>query len=212
MRTMPRLVVYNSLMDRTREVVELYRSGLSQREVGASVGVSATTVGRILAAAGEPARRSNWKAKRPAAERFWEKVSKDPHPKGCWLWTAHVNWGGYGAFMVDTNGKRRPRGAHRFAYELARGPIPAGLQLDHLCRVRNCVNPDHLEAVTPLENVRRGNAGIGSGSRQLAKTSCPHGHPYDEANTGYNTSGGRICRRCARERARARRAAKRAQP
>ena len=85
---------------------------------------------------------------RPVEARFWEKVDVDP--LGCWLWTASVNEDGYGQFMAD-----RSVLAHRFAFELLRGPIPRNLELDHLCRVRPCVNPDHLEPVTHEENVRR---------------------------------------------------------
>lgn len=86
---------------------------------------------------------------------------------------------------------------HRIAYELLVGPIPDGLQLDHLCRVRNCVNPDHLEPVTGQENMRRGYFGT--------KTHCPNGHAYDEANTYIfsNTRGRhRQCRTCTNQRTR----------
>lgn len=91
--------------------------------------------------------------------------------------------------------------AHRFAYEDIVGPILEGLTIDHLCRVRHCVNPAHLEPVTHLENVRRGNGGL----NQLAKTHCPKGHPYDEENTYRLPSrpSGRYCRACRRERNRA---------
>lgn len=85
---------------------------------------------------------------KPVAERFWAKVHKTD---SCWLWTASLTFG-YGSFW---DGKGQVR-AHRFAYELLVDPIPEGLQLDHLCRIRHCVNPDHLEAVTNAENVQRG--------------------------------------------------------
>lgn len=77
---------------------------------------------------------------------FWRQVEKQSN--GCWLWMGRRRWSGYGLF--------RGHGAHRIAYMLARGSIPEGLVLDHLCRVRPCVNPDHLEAVTDRENIRRG--------------------------------------------------------
>ena len=80
--------------------------------------------------------------------RFWTKVDKT---ETCWLWTPPLDDSGYGKFSVS--GKKV--GAHRWAYEEINGAIPDGLQIDHLCRVRNCVRPDHLEAVTHLENVRR---------------------------------------------------------
>lgn len=105
--------------------------------------------------------------------RFWSKVDKDgPLPKWapclgpCWLWTPPVDRStGYGRINID----RSNIGAHRFAYELLVGPIPEGLQIDHLCRVRACVNPAHLEPVTVSENVRREMFARGHGGRDL----CP---------------------------------------
>lgn len=94
-------------------------------------------------------------------------------------------------------------GAHRYAYEHFIGPIPEGLQVDHLCRVRNCVNPDHLEAVTCRENVLRGDGVAAANARA---THCPQGHAYDEANTYTWTNGGRHCRACARIKTREQRA------
>lgn len=92
-----------------------------------------------------------------AEERFWSKVDTDG-PGGCWLWTGALNADGYGSFQVES---RRSIGVHRYAYELLVGPIPAGLELDHVkaqgCRHRHCVNPAHLEPVTHEENVRRSN-------------------------------------------------------
>jgi len=132
-------------------------------------------------------------------ERFERKVDK---AGDCWLWIAYIRRDGYGYFWVD--GKMVY--SHRFAYEHYVGPIPAGLQLDHLCRVRNCVRPSHLEPVTQQENVRRGEVGKASGALQLAKTHCPHGHPYDEINTYYCPNGRRQCRTCHAERERQRQA------
>lgn len=83
--------------------------------------------------------------------RLLDKVEIDP-VAGCWLWTAAKNNGGYGMFTFTTGWRRS---AHRVSYETFVGPIPDGLQLDHLCRVRHCVNPDHLEPVTAAENTRR---------------------------------------------------------
>jgi hypothetical protein len=87
----------------------------------------------------------------PLEERVWAKVEKT---EGCWLWTAAISPNGYGKFMVSG----RPVNAHRLVYQLTVGPIPDGLDLDHLCRVRHCVNPDHLEPVTRSENLLRGYA------------------------------------------------------
>jgi hypothetical protein len=178
-----------------------------------------------------------------AAERFWAKVAKTDT---CWLWTAATQ-GGYGVFRVSSTKQVK---AHRWAYESLVGPIPEGLTLDHLCRVRNCVNPEHLDPCTTGVNTLRGDSGsarnarkthclnghplegdnlmrdargmrqcricqrervrrwmsehygkgVGKGAAQRAKTHCPQGHPYDQANTYVHpTSGGRLCRTCRRD-------------
>lgn len=126
--------------------------------------------------------------------RFWSKISVDP-TTGCWHWRAHVLPTGYGMFKLD--GKMRR--AHRVAYELFVGEVPEGLELDHTCKTRDCVNPSHLEPVTHLENMRRGH--------NATKTHCPHGHPYDEENTYRDAQGRRYCRACNRAAARRRAAA-----
>ena len=139
---------------------------------------------------------------KPTAEgRFWSKVNKDgpvpeyaPHLGPCWLWLAGRNAYGYGMFA-------KYHLAHRFSYELLVGPVPVGLELDHLCRVRSCVRSDHLEPVTHLENCRRGE----TGRHQTRKTHCPKGHPYNEENTKVY-KGSRFCRACAREDAKRRQA------
>jgi hypothetical protein len=112
------------------------------------------------------------------------------------VWLGRLDAGGY-ARVAKGEGHKSWL-AHRLAYEFAKGPVPDGLVLDHLCRVRCCVNPDHLEAVTTGENVRRG-VGIGDGIRrmQAAKKACPQGHSYSGDNL-YIYKGRRICRECAR--------------
>jgi len=140
-----------------------------------------------------------------ALDRFVEKVTFTD--EGCWLWTAALDRGGYGVFRVDG----RSRLAHRWIYELI-VDHPGELTLDHLCRVRSCVNPDHLEPVTGRVNVLRG---VSMVAVQAVATHCPQGHPYDAANTYVIPStGSRQCKACARatqnERAARYRARKRA--
>lgn len=135
-------------------------------------------------------------APRPVDERFWAKVNRDGpvHPTlgtACWLWTAYIRPNGYGAFMPV---EHECRYAHRFAFALVKGEIPPGLQLDHLCRVRHCVNPAHLEAVTLQENLLR--SPLTLQSIHLSRTHCPQGHPYSGDNLYTDRNGGRACRTC----------------
>lgn len=109
----------------------------------------------------------------------------------CWIWTGADNGRGYGKAKVSG----RSVYVHRAAYEALVGPIPAGLDLDHLCRNRGCYNPAHLEPVTRAENLRRGANGV-------LLIACPAGHAYDGANTYLDPNGGKRCRRCHRERMR----------
>lgn len=125
------------------------------------------------------------------AQRFWLRVQIVAD--SCWLWQGPVNSGGYGVFMPASN---RPVGVHRFAYEFCVGPIPAGLQLDHLCRVRLCVNPDHLEPVTGTENVRRSD-GPSLTRARMTKAICKNGHPFNSANTYIRRTGNKACRPCS---------------
>ncbi len=110
---------------------------------------------------------------------------------GCHNWQGFVSNKGYGHVSLG-NGKSGR--VHRAAYELAKGPIPPGLQIDHLCRNRRCCNPDHLEAVTPRENVLRGE---GHGAVNAQRTHCANGHPYEAADRGNGSR--RFCRICRRE-------------
>lgn len=124
----------------------------------------------------------------PIEKRLAKLIKKTD---SCWLWQGALSYKGYGAFEV----KGVVYKAHRFVYEWYVGPIPDGLQLDHLCFVKHCVNPDHLEPVTNRENQIRYKRTI---------TSCPQGHPYDDRNTRIY-QGRRWCRECDRIRSKAKR-------
>lgn len=125
--------------------------------------------------------------------RFMTNVEVDGST-GCWLWTAKLNRDGYGHFRLDG---RRP-GAHRVAYELFVGAIPEGLEIDHLCRVRHCVNPAHLEPVTHGVNVARGIAVPPVALAKARQTHCIHGHEFTAENTLVKPNGTRGCRACVK--------------
>jgi hypothetical protein len=121
-------------------------------------------------------------------ERYWSKVSRGD---GCWLWIAATSTGGYG--RIQWGG--RVLQAHRVSYELLVGPIPEGLELDHLCRNRACVNPTHLEPVTTRVNLLRGE---GMSARHARATACPKGHDLSGDNVRIRPTGGRQCVACLR--------------
>jgi hypothetical protein len=123
------------------------------------------------------------------AVRFWSKVDKTGD---CWEWTA-ARTNGYGVFRIGGRKDGRLVPAHRHAYEELVGPIPNGLQIDHLCRNPACVNPSHLEPVTQKENILRGESWP---ARNAAKDSCPR--CGDEFSVQV---GGRYCRRCRNKKA-----------
>lgn len=118
--------------------------------------------------------------------RFWLKVDKT---ETCWNWTGATRGDGHGHLVRDG----RWTGAHRYAYQITRGPIPTGLVIDHLCRNGLCVNPDHLEPVTQRVNTLRG---VGFAARNAVKTHCPQGHEYTPENTYLSRRNQRTCRTC----------------
>ena len=120
-------------------------------------------------------------------ERIEANLLPEPN-SGCWLWIGYLSTAGYG--RIRYHGQDIT--AHRLVYELTKSRVPKGLELDHLCRVRCCCNPEHLEPVTHIENSRRGE----TGKYQLKITQCPKGHLYDEANTYRDAQNRRHCRRC----------------
>jgi hypothetical protein len=127
--------------------------------------------------------------------RFWSKVNKT---EGCWLWTAFRNPKGYGRFYVSE--LRPSEYAHRYSYEIHRGPIPEGMEIDHLCKNTSCIRPDHLEVVTGRVNNSRSNS---TSANHAKKTTCPKGHSYSHVSVGKFTC--RRCRVCNTEQAKLRR-------
>lgn len=126
---------------------------------------------------------------KPLETRFWEKVQKTD---SCWLWTGSLVTSGYGQINIS----HRNVPAHRWSYEQLVGPIPDGLELDHLCMIKNCVNPTHLEPVPHQENTKRSKAAH-------RKEVCKRGHSLSPDNVYlYNTS--RVCKNCAKMRDKAR--------
>ena len=146
-------------------------------------------------------------------ERFWRKVDKNgpvpecrPELGPCWLWTAAKNKrSGYA--VVTINGKTLY--AHRVSHAIHKGEIPPGMDTDHLCRVRHCVNPSHLEAVTRKVNTDRGIVAEVHRARYAEITHCPQGHKYTPENTYTKPNGSRVCRECRRTDRRRRRSEER---
>jgi len=128
----------------------------------------------------------NRRRRTAAGERLYDHMVVDDETE-CWIWTGATNASGYGRIGVwRDDGRCTNAATHRVSYEYDIGPIPDGLQIDHLCRNRLCFNPKHLEPVTPSENARRAKSAI---------THCPSGHPYSGDNL-IQRKGRRLCREC----------------
>lgn len=134
-----------------------------------------------------------WEIERETA-RFWARTRREGT---CLVWIGQLDRKGYGTVMW----RCRRRGAHRLAYELTHGPVPNGMELDHLCRNPKCVDPAHLEVVTHRTNTLRSTSFVATNA---AKTHCANGHAFTEENTYVSRTGRRACRECHRllERAR----------
>lgn len=141
--------------------------------------------------------------------KFWTKVEIGPdgfHSQTgenlgpCWIWIAGIDGNGYGSWGGSIGDKIVVRAAHRWAYLVLIGDVPIGLELDHLCEIKLCCNPTHLEPVSHAVNCRRGKASVINGGRQRSKTHCKYGHAFDDRNTRVTVSG-RRCRKCGAIRA-----------
>lgn len=131
-------------------------------------------------------------------DRLWSHVSEDEN--GCWIWTGSRYRDGYGSFTLDG----RSAYTHRIMYMIFIGEIAKGMHTDHLCRVRECCNPEHLEIVTARENLMR--SPVAPAALNAAKTHCKRGHELSGDNVRVDRRGGRACRACAREKYHAKKA------
>lgn len=134
----------------------------------------------------------------PLLERLLRRIDPIPNPTGCWIWKGYKDKRSYGVIGRGKVGEGNEF-AHRAMYRLLKGEIPEGMELHHWCFNPPCVNPRHLEPMTPEDN-KKWRLHLVSGNS--AKTECPQGHPYDEVNTYHRPDGGRDCHTCRRERSR----------
>jgi hypothetical protein len=143
----------------------------------------------------------------PMIERLMRRIDMTD-PDACWIWPGANNGigSGYGTISIDAPANGRRTYTHIAMWVHFNGPVPDGHELDHLCKVTLCCNPRHLEAVTHAENLRRADT-FDLGAYWSAKTHCPWGHEYTEANTYVNPKGARCCRACGTKEGRAARKA-----
>jgi len=165
-----------------------FEQRMSTHEIAKVLRISQFTVRELFAKNDITVRSRQEIAEVKRIDRFWTKVRTTD---GCWLWNGAKTAGGYGSVTIN----KKSSLAHRVSYELCAGKIPDGLHIDHLCRVRHCVNPSHLEPVTPKTNCLRGE---GPASINSKKKSCSRGHRFSEDNTYITPDGRRNCKTCQR--------------
>jgi len=129
----------------------------------------------------------------PPIARFWQKVKKTEN--GCWRWTAYIDSDGYGRFYWQSG--RTAGLAHQFSYAFFKAPLDPTLTVDHVCRNRWCVNPDHLRQISGYQNIL---IGEGASAVNARKTRCKRGHAFSSNNTRIASDGSRVCLICEKER------------
>lgn len=173
----------------TDKIVQRYLSGEPIRRLAMEFGVGYGALYKRLTSIAPPARRRGQHHPASLLERFESKYTPEPM-SGCWLWVGNQNREGYGSFFWDSCSQNIP--AHRASYLLFKGPIQPRWEIDHLCKNRCCVNPEHLRMVTKTENL------IGRVNANREKRFCCRGHEFTDENTTIERSGARRCRECAR--------------